>query len=135
MQGTGQRAGHTKACRIRMQEAIAGMTALGMSPEQQRAVWRALAATLHLGCLRTPPAAAPAPAPGDAVPQPLRLAADLLGVSDEALNKVLSSCRRGTTSTTREPAAAMLQAGALQEGQGCGWRGAGRKAWGLRVES
>ena len=96
----------------RVREASAAMAAVGMAAEQQRAVWRALAAVLHLGCLRAPPPAAPTAA--DEVAAPLRLAATLLGVSAEALHRALSSSHRGAASAAasaaRDPAAAMAQA-------------------------
>jgi len=90
---------------VRVREASAAMAAVGMAAEQQRAVWRALAAVLHLGCLRAPP-----PAAADEVAAPLRLAATLLGVSAEALHRALGSSSRGAASAARDPAAAMAQA-------------------------
>ena len=90
---------------LRVREASAAMAAVGMAAEQQRAVWRALAAVLHLGCLRAPP-----PAAADEVAPPLRLAATLLGVSAEALHRALGSSSRGAASAARDPAAAMAQA-------------------------
>ena len=83
------------------------MTTLGMSGDSQMAVWRALAAALHLGCVAAPPPTDGAfPASAE-----LSAAARLLGCQPDALGRALGG--GAAAAARREAAGALRQPDAL----------------------